>query len=100
MNIKRKLNFGQVSFLLAIIVGLYIMAKTILDYFLIDYKRILPISIEMKGIGIMSMISFIFGIIAVKRKEFKKNLCIFSLIISGSIIMPIIILKLIVFIKC
>lgn len=98
MVIKRKNYYcGKISFILAVLIVIYIMIKTILGFCIIN--KINRLTVEMNMIFAMSIISFILGIIELVRKEFNKRLCVFSLIVSGSIVIPIIIIIFIAYLK-
>lgn len=88
-------KLGIISFLLSFIPIIYAIIDTIIDFILpisTGFNKRLAISyFIMNFMFAISLVSFIFGIIAIKQRGYKKGLPISSVIISGLILLiPII----------
>lgn len=86
MKNLRHTKIGIISFILILIVIIYMIVTTILDCFVYIFPntfQILPHLVELIAINIIALIRFGLGIVARFEKESKKTLPTIAIVISG-----------------
>ncbi|WP_252226866.1 hypothetical protein [Clostridium sp. ZBS2] len=86
-------KIGIISFILTLVIIIYMIVVTILDIVCVLHNpiKIIPRHIEVPTLIIILFISFILGVIARFEKESKKTLPTIAIVISGLLLIPAII---------